>query len=152
VQTLAFSGGRVKIVLAADHGGFVLKEIIKENLLQAGYDILDVGCSSTESVDYPDFADKAVAHMLSGECQRGILICGTGIGMSIAANRYRQIRAANCFDIHTAKLSREHNDANILCLGARVLETDNAVQMVMTWLETEFSGGRHQKRIAKFSE
>ncbi len=82
----------------------------------------------------------------------GILVCGTGIGMSIAANRYRHIRAANCFDIQTAKLSREHNNANILCLGARVLETDIAMQMVTTWLETEFSGGRHQKRIAKFSE
>lgn len=142
----------MKIVVAADHGGFVLKEIIKENLLQAGYDVLDVGCSSTESVDYPDFADKAVAHMLSGECQRGILICGTGIGMSIAANRYRQIRAANCFDIDTARLSREHNNANILCLGARVLEKDKAVQMATTWLDTEFSGGRHQTRIDKFSE
>lgn len=142
----------MKIVLAADHGGFLLKEMIKKNLLVAGRDVVDVGCTSKDSVDYPDFADKAVASMLSGECQRGILVCGTGIGMSIAANRYRQIRAANCFDIHTAQLSREHNDANILCLGARVLETDNAMQMVTTWLETEFSGGRHQTRIAKFSD
>jgi len=142
----------MKIVLAADHGGFQLKERIKKSLLQAGRSIVDVGCDSSDSVDYPDFADKAVSNMLSGDCQRGILVCGTGIGMSIAANRHRQIRAANCFDIHTAKLSREHNDANILCLGARVLDADNAIRMVMTWLDTEFSGGRHQKRIAKFSE
>jgi ribose 5-phosphate isomerase B len=143
---------KMKIVLAADHGGFLLKESIKENLLQAGRDVFDVGCDSGDSVDYPDYAEKAVSSMLAGDCQRGILVCGTGIGMSIAANRHRQIRAANCFDLHTAKLSREHNNANILCLGARVLDTDKALQMVMIWLETEFSGGRHQKRIAKFSE
>ena len=142
----------MKIVVAADHGGFALKELIQNNLLQAGHHILDVGCSSNASVDYPDFAEKAVAKILSGECQRGILVCGTGIGMSIAANRHKQIRAANCFDVNTAKLSREHNDANILCLGARVLETEDAMRMVTTWLETEFAGGRHQKRIAKFSE
>ncbi len=142
----------MKIVLAADHGGFLLKESIKENLLQAGREILDVGCDSVDSVDYPDFADKAISCILTGDCQRGILVCGTGIGMSIAANRHRQIRAANCFDIYTAKLSREHNNANILCLGARVLDTDKALQMVTTWLETEFQGGRHQKRIAKFSK
>ncbi len=142
----------MKIVLAADHGGFELKEVIKKNLLQAEWDVVDVGCTSNDSVDYPDFAEKAVSSMLTGDCQRGILVCGTGIGMSIAANRHRQIRAANCFDIDTAKLSREHNNANILCLGARVLETDNAIRMVNVWLETDFTGGRHQKRVAKFSE
>lgn len=141
----------MKIVLAADHGGFELKEIIKQNLLESGREVVDVGCASTDAVDYPDFAEKAVQNILNGECDRGILICGTGIGMSIAANRHKQIRAANCFDIGTARLSREHNDANILCLGARVLETDNALGMVTTWLETEFSGGRHQLRLAKFS-
>lgn len=142
----------MKIVLAADHGGFELKEVIKKSLLKAEWDVVDVGCMSNDSVDYPDFAEMAVSSMLTGDCQRGILVCGTGIGMSIAANRHRQIRAANCFDIDTAKLSREHNNANILCLGARVLETDNAIRMVNVWLETEFTGGRHQKRVAKFSE
>ncbi len=142
----------MKIVLAADHGGFELKEIIKKSLLVADYDVVDVGCDSIDSVDYPDFAEKAVSIMLTGECQRGILVCGTGIGMSIAANRHRQIRAANCFDERTAKLSREHNNANVLCLGARVLDVDTAIQMVLTWLTTEFAGGRHQKRIAKFSD
>lgn len=141
----------MKIVLAADHGGFELKEIIKKSLLLAGREVMDAGCSSSDSVDYPDYAEKAVSSILAGDCQLGILICGTGIGMSIAANRHKEIRAANCFDLHTAILSKEHNNANILCLGARVLETDQAIQMVIAWLETEFSGGRHQKRVAKFS-
>ncbi len=142
----------MKIVIGSDHGGFELKEIIKGSLLEAGRDVVDVGCSSIDSVDYPDYADKAVLSIVNGDCQFGILICGTGIGMSIVANRHRNIRAANCFDINTAKLSREHNNANMLCLGARVLETGKAIQMVTTWLETEFSGGRHQLRIDKFSE
>jgi ribose 5-phosphate isomerase B len=142
----------VKIVVAADHGGFLLKEIIKKDLIQAGRQVVDVGCDSVNSVDYPDFAEKAVSSIQTGECQRGILVCGTGIGMSIAANRHRHIRAANCFDVSTARLSREHNNANIICLGARVLDTDTALQMVKTWLATEFSGGRHQLRVAKFSE
>ncbi len=142
----------MKIVVGADHGGFLLKEIIKKKLLEAGRDVVDVGCESIDSVDYPDYAAKAVSRIQTGDCQRGILVCGTGIGMSIAANRHRRIRAANCFDVPTAKLSRQHNNANILCLGARVLDTDNALQMVMTWLATEFSGGRHQQRVAKFSE
>ncbi len=141
----------MKIVLAADHGGFLLKEIIKEKLLQSGRAVVDVGCDSVDSVDYPDYAEKAVSAIVTGACDRGILVCGTGIGMSIAANRHRKIRAANCFDVATAILSREHNNANILCLGARVLDTDNALQMVTTWLDTEFSGGRHQQRVAKFS-
>jgi len=142
----------MKIVMAADHGGYQLKESIKKNLIQAGRNILDAGCDSNDSVDYPDYAEKAISSMLTGDCQRGILICGTGIGMSIVANRHRSIRAAVCFDIDTAKLSREHNNSNILCLGARVLDMDYAMQMVTIWLETEFSGGRHQKRIEKFSE
>jgi ribose 5-phosphate isomerase B len=142
----------MKIVMAADHGGYQLKESIKKNLIQAGRNILDAGCDSNDSVDYPDYAEKAISSMLTGDCQRGILICGTGIGMSIVANRQRSIRAAVCFDIDTAKLSREHNNSNILCLGARVLDMDYAMQMVTIWLETEFSGGRHQKRIEKFSE
>lgn len=142
----------MKIAIAADHGGYQLKESIKKNLLQNGLEILDAGCDSNDSVDYPDYAERAVSSMLSGECQRGILVCGTGIGMSIVANRHRSIRAAVCFDVNTAKLSREHNNSNVLCLGARLLDTDYAMQMVAIWLETEFSGGRHQKRIEKFSE
>jgi ribose 5-phosphate isomerase B len=142
----------VKIALGADHGGYELKETVKQRLLQTGHEVVDVGCFSTESVDYPDFAEKAVENILNGECRQGILICGTGIGMSIAANRHRRIRAANCSDVFSTKMSREHNDANVLCLGARILDTENALEIVTVWLAAEFAGGRHQRRIAKFSE
>lgn len=142
----------MKVVVAADHGGFGLKEILKPILKGGGWDVLDVGCDSEDSVDYPDFADRAVAEIVAGHCARGVLICGTGIGMSIAANRDRRIRAANCCNEYTARMSREHNDANILCLGARVLSDDDAIQIVRTWMDTEFAGGRHQRRIGKFSE
>lgn len=142
----------MKIALGADHGGYELKETVKQRLLQTGHEVVDVGCFSTESVDYPDFAEKAVENILNGECRQGILICGTGIGMSIAANRHRRIRAANCSDVFSTKMSREHNDANVLCLGARILDTENAIEIVTVWLAAEFAGGRHQRRIAKFSE
>jgi len=142
----------VKIALAADHGGYDLKEIVKKSLLLMEHHVVDVGCAATDSVDYPDFADKGIALVKSGECAFCILICGTGIGMSIAANRHRSIRAANCHDVYTAKMSREHNDANVLCLGARVIDSDLALEIIGTWLNTDFAGGRHQRRIAKFSD
>lgn len=142
----------MKIVLAADHGGYELKEAIHQDLVQSGYQIVDVGCFSNDSVDYPDFVEKAVERIESGECQMGILVCGTGIGVSMAANRHRNIRAANCSNTYTAKMSREHNNANVLCLGARVLEPSAAMEMVRVWLATEFTGGRHLTRIAKFSD
>jgi len=141
----------VKIVLGADHGGFELKEVIEAFLVELKYEVIDVGCNSTESVDYPDFAEKAVSHIINDSCRLGILICGTGIGMSIAANRHMEIRAANCDSEYTARMSREHNDANVLCLGARVIDQEQAFKVVRTWLMSEFSGGRHQRRIAKFS-
>ena len=142
----------MKIVIAADHGGFEFKEPITRSLIARGYEVEDVGCFSPDSVDYPDFAEKAVARILNKDCQMGILICGTGIGMSIAANRHRSIRAANCFNVYTARMSREHNNANVLCLGARVLDVETAIEMVHVWLNTPFSGGRHQNRISKFSD
>ncbi len=142
----------MKIVLGADHGGFELKEDVKNLLADLGHDINDVGCSSTDSVDYPDFAEKAVSYIIDGSCELGILICGTGIGMSISANRHFEIRAANCNSEYTAELSRQHNNANVLCLGARVLDKDLALLIVQTWLRSEFEGGRHQRRIEKFSK
>lgn len=142
----------MKVVLAADHGGFELKERLKEVLSGKGYEILDEGCNSLDSVDYPDFADRAVQQIVTGKCDCGILVCGTGIGMSIAANRNNKIRAAVCFDEYTAKMSREHNNANILCLGARVLSAEDAEKISSLWLNTDFSGGRHQRRIEKFSD
>jgi len=141
----------VNIVVGADHGGYILKDLIAKWLKEQGHNVVDVGCNSAESVDYPDYALKAVDEIIKGASEYGILVCGTGIGMSIAANRHYGIRAANCFDENTAALSREHNNANMLCLGARVLDNDTALKMVKIWLDTEFCGGRHQKRIDKFS-
>ncbi|ADW18156.1 ribose-5-phosphate isomerase [Desulfobulbus propionicus DSM 2032] len=137
----------MNIVLGCDHGGLELKQEIVSLLEQAGHTVNDVGCFSPESVDYPVFADKVCAAIKEGTSTRGILICGTGIGMSIAANRHRHIRAALCHEAVTARLSREHNDANVLCLGARVLGRSIALDIVKVWLETEFAGGRHLRRI-----
>jgi ribose 5-phosphate isomerase B len=142
----------MKIALGADHGGYQLKEKIARLLEQLGHRVEDTGCHSSDSVDYPDFADPVVALVAGGDCDRGILICGTGIGMSLAANRNRRIRAANCHDEYTARMSREHNDANVLCLGARVIGEGVAVDLIKVWLDTPFAGGRHQQRIAKYSD
>ena len=141
----------MNIVVGADHGGYTLKDLIAKWLKEQGHRVVDVGCNSAESVDYPDYASKAVDEIIKGSADCGILVCGTGIGMSIAANRHYGIRAANCFDENTAALSREHNNANMLCLGARVLDDNTALKMVKIWIDTEFGGGRHQKRIEKFS-
>lgn len=142
----------MKIALAADHGGFALKESIAELLHSLGHEVADMGCHSLQSVDYPDYADLVAVEITAGKSDSGILICGTGIGMSIAANRHRKIRAAICHDEYTARKSREHNNANILCLGARVIGDGVAVELVKVWLATSFAGGRHQQRIDKYSE
>ena len=141
----------MNIVLGADHGGYSLKEQIAASGLLNNHEVLDVGCFSSDSVDYPDYADKAVEKIITGSCELGILICGTGIGMSIAANRDKRVRAALCHNTYTAEMSREHNNANILCLGARVLSVEDALKIVETWLQTRFAGGRHERRVAKFS-
>jgi len=141
----------MKIALGSDHGGFALKAIVTKELLHLGYEIEDVGCHSLESVDYPDYAHLVISGITGGNCAYGILICGTGIGMSIAANRSPQIRAALCHDEYTARMSREHNDANILCLGARVIGEGVALDLIKVWLSTPFAGGRHQQRLAKLS-
>jgi len=142
----------MKIALGADHGGYHLKEKIVQLVRDLGHDVADTGCFSCDSVDYPDYAEHVISLVDDGSCERGILVCGTGIGMSIAANRNRKIRAANCHDDYTARMSREHNDANVLCLGARVIGEGVAVDLVKIWLVTPFSGGRHQSRIARFSD
>ena len=141
----------MKIALGSDHGGFALKAIVTKELLHLGYEIEDVGCHSLESVDYPDYAHLVISGITGGNCAYGILICGTGIGMSIAANRNPLIRAALCHDEYTARMSREHNDANILCLGARVIGEGVALDLIKVWLSTPFAGGRHQQRLAKLS-
>jgi len=140
------------VAIGSDHGGFELKEIIVNNLKAGGHAVQDMGCDSAASVDYPDFAERVCESVLQGHTEVGILICGTGIGMSMVANRHKRIRAALCHDEYTARMSREHNSANILCLGARVTGTGVAEDIVRVWLKTEFGGGRHQIRIDKFSD
>ena len=136
-----------KIVIGSDHGGFEYKEEIKKFLLEKGYKIIDVGTNSKASCDYPVFAKEAAQKIINGEADRGILICGTGIGMSITANKFKRIRAALCGDTFSARATRAHNNSNILCLGERVIGLGLALDIVNIWLNTEYEGGRHQKRI-----
>lgn len=135
-----------KLVIASDHGGFQLKNKIIEHLRQNGEDITDLGCYTNESCDYPLYAQKAVDEVLNKGAY-AILVCGTGIGMSIAANRYQGIRASHCTDTYSAKMTRKHNDSNVLCLGERITGVGLALEIVDVWLNTAFEGGRHQKRI-----
>jgi len=137
------------LVLASDHAGFELKERLKQTLDRLGVAYEDAGPASADSVDYPDFARKVAEAVSAGRASRGVLVCGSGQGMAIAANRYRGVRAALPFDEQTARLCREHNDANVLALGGRVLDHDRAERMLQVWLETPFAGGRHAARLAK---
>ncbi len=141
-----------RIALGADHAGFHLKEIVKKFLTENGYVCDDVGTSSEESVDYPDFARAVAERVSTGRDDIGILACGTGIGMAIAADKVPGVRAANAFNETTARLAREHNDANVLALGARILEDSRAIELVRVFLAARFLGGRHQRRIDKISE
>ena len=140
----------MKVAVGCDHGGLDLKYIVISVLKDLGHEIDDQGCNSSESVDYPNFAKAISSLVRNGECERGILICGTGIGMSMAANRIPGIRAALCHEMFSARMSREHNDANVLCLGARVIGQGLAAETVRTWMTTDFAGGRHQRRIDMF--
>jgi len=142
----------LKIAIGSDHGGYDVKDDIVELLQELGHEVIDHGCDSKQSVNYPDYARKVCKDVESGAADRGILICGTGIGMSMAANRSASIRAALCHELFTAAMSREHNDANVLCLGARVVGPGLIREIVRTWMTTEFAGGRHQTRIAMFSD
>lgn len=135
-----------KIIIASDHGGFELKEEIKF-FLKNDYEIVDLGTDSSESCDYPVFAKKLCKKILNKEAKRGILICGTGLGMQIMANRYKGIRAAAVSETYSAKMSRQHNNSNVLCLGGRVLGFGLAKEIVQIWLNTEFLGSYHQRRI-----
>ena len=137
------------IVIASDHAGVELKARLVAAARAAGHEVADLGPADTSSVDYPDFAHRVAAAVAAGEAERGVLICGTGIGMSITANRHPGVRAALCHDAFTAEMARRHNDANVLILGARVIEDAEAVTMVRAWVETPFEGGRHQRRLDK---
>ncbi len=139
------------IVIASDHAGYELKEVLKQELTTMGYRVLDLGTGSTESVDYPDFGRAAAKAIADGRSSRGIIVCGTGIGISIAANRHPGIRAALCHDVETARLGREHNDANLLALGGRTTDLETAKACLKTFLETPYDGGRHEPRVAKLA-
>lgn len=137
-----------KIVLGADHGGYELKDHIKAHLTSLGYEVTDVGTNSAESCDYPIYASRLCQKIQAGESELGILICGTGIGMSMAANKHRGIRAACCSDTFSARLTRLHNNANVLCLGARVLGAGLALDLVDAFINAEFEGDRHTRRLS----
>ena len=140
------------IFLASDHGGLELKDAIGKDLVTRGIEFKDLGTMTGDSVDYPDYAEKVARAIVGGEADQGILICGTGIGMSIVANKFPGVRAALANDEFSARMSKEHNNANILVLGGRVLEVDQALAMLRIWLETPFEGGRHQRRLEKISQ
>ena len=137
------------IALASDHGAYALKELVKKHLQDRGLEVKDFGTYSKDSCDYPDFAGPAAQAVASGECDRGIVLCTTGIGVSITANKIKGIRCALLSDLMSARLTRQHNDTNMMALGAGVVGEMLALEIVDTWLDTEFQGGRHQRRIDK---
>ena len=141
--------GMLVVALGADHAGFPLKEDLKTWLISRGYDVVDLGTQSAESVDYPDFAVAVGGAITAGKADRGVLVCGTGIGMAMAANKVPGVRAAACSDAFTARMSREHNDANILALGARITSREAAIEILEIWLGATFAGGRHARRVDK---
>jgi ribose 5-phosphate isomerase B len=140
---------RKPIAVASDHAGYDLKTMLSRELAEMGYEVLDLGTDGPQSVDYPDFADALARAVRAGEAERGVLICGTGIGIAMAANRHPGIRAAVCWDETSARLTREHNDANVMALGARLLGPEVAKDCLRTFLSTDFAGGRHAGRVAK---
>jgi len=140
---------RKPIAIASDHAGYDLKTTLAQELAEMGYEVLDLGTDGPQSVDYPDFGAALAEVVRTGEVERGILICGTGIGISMAANRHPGVRAAVCWDETSARITREHNDANVLALGARLLGVEVAKDCLRTFLSTDFAGGRHVGRVAK---
>jgi len=142
----------MKIAIASDHGGFALKQNVMMYLEAEGHEVSDLGCYSEESVDYPQFGRTCAQAVARHQADRGIVICGSGIGISIAANKVKGIRCALCTSVEMAKLSRQHNDANMLALGGRLTELPDALDIVRAWLTTEFEGGRHERRVGQLNE
>ena len=140
------------LVIGADHGGFEMKEFLKKGLLEAGFEIKDFGTNSEESVDYPDIIHPLANAINKGQYLRGIILCGSGNGAQITANKYSNVRAALCWNEEQARLSREHNNANIMSLPGRAIDFEQALKMVLIFLETEFEGGRHARRVSKISQ
>ena len=145
-------GDEKQVAIGADHAGFELKEKIKSLLENLNYKVIDFGTNSSDSVDYPLIAKEVAMHVASKNPSKGILICGTGIGMSVAANKVKGIIAALCHDSETARLARSHNNSNILTLGGRTTDIEAAKEIVQAWLETDFEGGRHQRRVQEIRE
>ena len=139
----------MKIALAADHGGFEMKNQITQYLISKNFDVVDLGTNSADSVDYPDFAQKVVHKLLAQEANLGILVCGTGIGISIAANRHKGIRAALLYDDYVAKVAKEHNNANVLCFGGRTMKIEEVLKRIDIFLAAKYEGGRHDRRLCK---
>ena len=142
----------MKIALASDHGGFELKEIVKKHLLERNIEVVDLGTNSTESVDYPAYGTLCGETVVAGKADAGIVVCGTGIGISIAANKVKGVRCGLCTSVEMAKLTKQHNNANILALGGRTTAPELAMEIVDAWLDTEFEGGRHQRRVNMLDE
>ena len=142
----------MKVILASDHGGVNLRQEVADVLTELQIDFEDIGCDCEGSVDYPDYGIPAAERVADGEFDKAILICGTGIGMSISANKVKGVRAALVHDLFTAKVTREHNDSNVLCMGERVIGPGLAKEIAKTWVTTEFEGGRHQNRVTKIAE
>ncbi len=140
------------VALGCDHGGLEIKNAIIEDLKNKGIEYIDLGTNTTDSVDYPVYAKAVCAEVVSGRCEKGILCCGTGIGMSIAANKVKGIRAAVLSDAFSAEMTRKHNNSNVLCLGGRVIDSAKAVELANIFLTTEFEGGRHEKRVAMLED
>lgn len=137
----------MKIAMACDHGGLELKESIKKYVEEQGIEVVDLGTNTTDSVDYPAYGKACGEAVVSGKADRGIVCCGTGIGISIAANKVKGVRCALCTDVKMAEMTRKHNDANVLAMGGRTTDFETAKDITQTWLDTEFEGGRHQRRI-----
>lgn len=139
----------MRIAVGSDHAGFEIKDRLAQRLKEQGHEVEDLGCEGPESVDYPEYGAAVGRAVAEGRCDRGMLVCGTGVGIGMAANKVPGVRAAVVHDRFTATMSREHNDANVLCLGARVLDPDHALELAEHWLDVEFAGGRHARRVGK---
>ena len=142
----------MKIVVGSDHAAYELKEAIKEKLISEGHEVIDVGCDSTESVDYPKYGHAVGRTVASGEAERGIAVCGSGIGISIACNKVPGIRAALCTSVEMAEMCRRHNNANVVCMGARMISRELAFDIIDKWMTTDFEGGKHLRRINEIED
>ena len=142
----------MKIVVGSDHAAYELKEVIKEKLIGEGHEVLDMGCDSTESVDYPKYGHAVGRAVASGEAERGIAVCGSGIGISIACNKVPGIRAALCTSVEMAEMCRRHNNANVVCMGARMISQELAFDIIDKWMTTDFEGGKHLRRINEIED